>query len=170
MTGKRDRAASRDAGFYRVLMWLTLCGAGVAGGILAGSLVVADGLSGAPERKASYAGLGGNPAAPATDNLPAPTCRDCADSYGVTARMRAIRDNRNNDHAFRELGAVELEYSPASEPADDYRYGGRFPDAAKPETADQQPLIAVPAEGAPAAVRADDDPPAGDPQLPAVQD
>ncbi|WP_447762225.1 hypothetical protein [Sphingopyxis panaciterrae] len=132
MARRRNPTASRDAGFIRLLLWLTLCGAGIAGGFLLGGLAVGTGLGGAHEREASYADLSANPRALAVDSLPPPGCLDCPDSYGVAARLRTIRNERSDD-AFRELGAVELDYAPAQEADDDYQYGGRFPEADFPE-------------------------------------
>jgi len=132
MARKRNPTASRDTGLHRLLLGLTLCGAGIAGGFLLGSLAVGTGLGSAYEREASYAELSANPNASSADSVAPLTCLDCPDSYGVAARLRTIRDERSDD-AFRELGAVELEYSPARETEDDYRYGGRFPEADLPE-------------------------------------
>jgi len=169
MARKRDRAASRDAGFTRLLLGLTLCGAGIAGGILLGGLAVGTGLGDRLERETSYADLSGNPAAPATDSLPELTCLDCADGYGVAARLRTIRDARS-DRAFRALGAVEIEYAPTSGQADDYRYGGRFPDPERAEIADQPPIAAGPAEDTLTTAMAGNDPPLDDPAPPGVPD
>lgn len=154
MARKRDPTASRDAGFYRLLLWLTLCGAGIAGGFLLGGIAVGTGLGGAHEREASYADLSANPHATAADTISPLTCLDCPDSYGVAARLRTIRDHRNDD-AFRELGAVEIDYSPTHESDDDYRYGGRFPDADRPEPIDRAPSVAAQTDEVPASLPSD---------------
>lgn len=141
MARKRDRTASRDAGFTRLLVALALCVAGLAGGMILGRLTVGDGLHGGGAPDASYAALSANPGAPATDSPPSLDCLDCADGYGVAARLRTVRSEPRGD-AFRALGAVEQGDAAPQEPADGYRYGGRFPDAAP----DRARTIAAPAD------------------------
>ena len=123
----RDRAARR-------LVWALGLGlAGVIGGALLGFAVVNKGLDRAAGSDASFAGLSANPDALVTEQADAPPCPDCADSYGVAARLNARHDRRMSD-AFRDLGQVDDNVlpppEPAPEPADDYRFGGRLPDPA----------------------------------------
>lgn len=128
MARKLSFAASRQASAW-LLRWSVLALAGVISGIMLGEMAVGARLGWASVEPASYADLSANPNAlvPQGDGVIV-RCSDCADSYGVAARLRAERDNRMND-AFRELGAVDVDASLPGEPAEDcYRYGGRFPD------------------------------------------
>lgn len=153
MARKRDRAASRDAGFTRLLLSLALGAAGIAGGILLGGLAVGSGLRGQSEREASYAALSANPNAATADGIAAPDCLDCPGSYGAAARLRAIHEVRSDD-SFRKLGEVETDYPPIHEPADDYVYGGRFPDAAPEIASEQVPAVVAPGDKTPVIVPA----------------
>lgn len=159
MARKRDRAASRDAGFTRLLLSLALGGAGVAGGILLGGLAVGSGLRGQSEPEASYAALSANPSASVADGIAAPDCLDCPGSYGAAARLRAIHEVRSDD-SFRKLGAVEID-PPIHEPADDYVYGGRFPDVVG-VASEEAPVVTAPGDESPIIV-----PAGGGVQLPA---
>ncbi|ALJ13261.1 hypothetical protein [Sphingopyxis macrogoltabida] len=115
----------------------------MGGGILLGSLAVGSGLHSQSEREASYAALSANPNAAAADGIAAQDCLDCPGSYGAAVRLRAIHEVRI-DESFRKLGEVETDYPPIHEPADDYVYGGRFPDP-EPEMASRQgPVAAAP--------------------------
>ena len=97
----------------------------------------------------SYAELTGNPDATRVEILPVEPCYGCADSYGASMRLKSAREEDRMDGEFRELGAVAIDY--ASEPADDYRYGGSFDDpGATPAIAMRSP-VPVPA-AQPAAV------------------
>ena len=103
---------------------------GVGGGFALGEMAAGTRLRAGVDGPASYTRLSANPDAmvQATDAGLIP-CPDCADSYGVAARLRAERDHRMSDE-FRELGAVDVDSSLPDDPVDDYRYGGRFPDPA----------------------------------------
>lgn len=103
---------------------------GVGGGFALGEMAAGTRLRAGVDGPASYTRLSANPDAmvQATDAGLIP-CPGCADSYGVAARLRAQRDHRMSDE-FRELGAVDVDSSLPDDPADDYRYGGRFPDPA----------------------------------------
>lgn len=110
-----------------------------------GNLAIGDAGKQANE-VSSYAEFTGNPDATRVESLPVEPCYGCADSYGVSMRLKSARDDRM-DSAFRELGAVTIDY--ASEPADDYRYGGSFDDpGAAPAIAMQSPVPAPTAQPA----------------------
>lgn len=170
MTRKRDWTASRDAGFTRLLMALTLAGSGVAGGILLGGLTIGSGLRSDPGAGTSFAALSANSNALVPDSIAAPDCIDCPGSYGAAARLRAIHEVRS-DESFRKLGAVEIEYPPIDEPAADYVYGGRFPDEDLTPASEQGPVLVSPGDESPITVHAggSDSFPAEIP-LPAVPD
>lgn len=141
MARRRDRTASRDAGFTRLLIALTLGGAGIAGGILLGDVTVGNGLRGSGSGP-SYAALSANPDALTADSIAAPDCIDCPGSYGAAARLRAIHAVRS-DESFRKLGAVEIDYPPIHQPTDDYVYGGRFPDRDPAIASERAPIVAA---------------------------
>jgi hypothetical protein len=155
MRRKPRPSSSRDRAARRLVWALGLGLAGVIGGALLGFAVVNKGLDRAASSDASFAGLSANPDALVTEQADAPPCPDCADSYGVAARLNARHDRRMSD-AFRELGQVDDDVlpppepapEPASEPADDYRYGGRLPDPAprpdppsRPEPRDEPAMV-----------------------------
>jgi hypothetical protein len=133
MRRKPRPSSSRDRAARRLVWALGLGLAGVIGGALLGLAVVDKGLDRAAGSDASFAGLSANPDALVTEQADAPPCPDCADSYGVAARLNARHDRRMSD-AFRDLGQVDDNVlpppEPAPEPADDYRFGGRLPDPA----------------------------------------
>jgi len=92
-------------------------------------------LGGSSDDPASYAHLSANPDALVPQGKSAPDCLGCADSYGAALRLRAHRNDQGDDRMgdeFRELGAVEVDTPTPTEPEDDYRYGGRFPDPEPP--------------------------------------
>ncbi len=130
MARRKTRYPSRDRGRW-LLWWLTLTIIGCVGGIFLGEMTVGNRAGMVADAVPSYATLSANPDAPAMSAQPSNPCLDCPGSYGVGARMRAAREERMDD-AFRELGAVDADMQHANEPADDYRYGGRFPDPAPP--------------------------------------
>jgi hypothetical protein len=103
-------------------------------------------LGGRSGEPASYSRLSANPDAVAPQGGGAVPCLDCANSYGVAIRLRAHRDDRMIDDAFRELGAVDVDPPILADASDDYRYGGRFPDPA-PGAArmDEGPIADTPA-------------------------
>lgn len=103
---------------------------GVGGGFALGEMAAGTRLRAGVDGPASYSRLSANPDAmvQAADVALIP-CPGCADSYGVAARLRAERDHRMSDE-FRELGVVDVDSALPDDPADDYRYGGRFPDPA----------------------------------------
>lgn len=115
----------------RLLRWSALALVGVAGGAVLGEMAAGTRLGSVTliEQPASFAHLSANPGALAPQGGGAVPCSDCADSYGVAVRLRAQRDQRISDAAFRELGAVDVDPPILIEAMDDYRYGGRFPDA-----------------------------------------
>jgi hypothetical protein len=126
------------------LLWLAIAGTGVVGGLLLGQLAIG-GLGSDEGGMASYAELTGNPNALAVESQAVEPCYDCADGsgYGTAMQSRFAREGRMADE-FRELGAVEIDY--ASEPTDDYRYGGRFDDAdVAPPIVMQSPVAVLPA-------------------------
>ncbi|MBL8651332.1 MAG: hypothetical protein JNL35_13140 [Sphingopyxis sp.] len=138
-----------------ILTWLGFALIGAAVGLFFGHLVLGEqGARG--DRLASYADLTGNPHAPGPPPAALEPCYDCAGSYGRGIRHDASDDGRMDD-AFRELGAVEIDYG--AEPSADYRYGGRFDDPAAareiamqspvPETPPEPPVVMVPAADPP---------------------
>ena len=147
MARHRHRSAIRGARLAgpgrRLVLGLGLALAGAVAGMLLGELasggriVSPDGEGGS----GGYARLSANPHALVADPLAAsPSCLDCADSYGAAARLRAQRDERA-DAAFRDPGGVEPDAS-LPEPADDYHYGGRFPDTAPSiDTSRETPVL-----------------------------
>lgn len=134
MRKKLSYTASRRTG-ARLFRWSALALAGITGGALLGEMAAGTRLGKEMAGPASYSHLSANPDALVAQGSGAAPCLDCADSYGVAARLRARRDDRINDDAFRELGAVDVDPPIMADAADDYRYGGRFPDA--------EPLAAV---------------------------
>lgn len=126
MARRKNAISSRDRG-QRLLWRLLLVVAGLGGGMLLGEITTQN-LRVTTGDGASYSGLSANPDASRPVTIPQDTCLDCPDNYGVAAQMRAARNTRMND-AFRELGAVDADTSPVRETTDEYRYGGRFPDA-----------------------------------------
>lgn len=133
MARRKPSAAIRTARLARPLRWLLLALAGAIAGMMLGELVAGGRIDESRDDivrdGGGYAGLSANPDAMVADRTVAPACRDCADSYGAAARLRARRAERA-DAALRAADPIETEESPPppSESADDYRYGGRFPD------------------------------------------
>jgi len=157
-------AASRNRGALRLLRWSLLLLTGAGGGLLLGELVVGNRAKGLLVEAPSYSRLSANPDALVPQGKVSPPCPDCADSYGVAARLRAHRDQRMGEE-FRELGAIDLDPPAPVEPDDDYRYGGRFPDPAPQDGGTAKPIISVPA-----ALPADDIPSGDTTPLPPVTD
>jgi hypothetical protein len=157
MRRKSRPSPSRGRAGRRLVWALGLGVAGFAGGALLGVAVVDKGLDRAAGGDASFAGLSANPDALVTGQADAPPCPDCADSYGVAARLNARRDRRMSD-AFRELGQVDGDImpspEPAPEPADNYRYGGRLPDPAPRPDPRDEPAMIIPVALPPPAARA----------------
>ncbi len=133
MTGKGERR--------KALGWLGVVGFGAIGGIALGNLTIGD-VGEPADRARSYAEFTGNPDATRVESLPVEPCYGCADSYGVSMRLKSTREDRM-DSEFRELGAVAIDYG--AEPADDYRYGGRFDDPDATRTMTMQSPVPVPA-------------------------
>ncbi|WP_077148223.1 hypothetical protein [Sphingopyxis sp. KK2] len=134
-----DKGAS-----LRALGWLGIAGIGAVGGLLLGQMATG-GMGADAASTASYAELTGNPEALGVDSEAVDPCYDCADrhGYGSTLQSKFAREGRMADE-FRELGAVAIDYA-ADEPADDYRYGGRFEEVeAGPVIAMQSPVAALP--------------------------
>lgn len=127
MVRKLSFAASRHGPAAVVFRWLMLVLIGMVGGMLLGELAVGNRTLGLSDEIVSYSRLSANPDALVPQGEGVAPCPGCADSYGVTVRMRAHRDDRMSNE-FRELGAVDVDPPPALDPADDYRFGGRFPD------------------------------------------
>jgi hypothetical protein len=128
----------------KALPWLAIAGTGIVGGLFLGQLATG-GMSNDDGEVASYAELSGNPNALAVESHAVDPCYDCADGwgYGTGVRSSYARQDRM-DGEFRELGAVAIDY--ASEPTDDYRYGGRFDDAdVAPPIVMQSPVATLPA-------------------------
>ncbi|MGV7121142.1 hypothetical protein [Sphingopyxis sp. 550A] len=153
MRRKSRPSPSRGRAGRRLVWALGLSVAGFAGGALLGLAVVDKGLDHAAGGDASFAGLSANPDALVTGQTDAPPCPDCADSYGVAARLNARRDHRMSD-AFRELGQVDGDIMPSPEPADNYRYGGRLPDPAPRSDPRDEPAMVIPVALPPPAARA----------------
>lgn len=111
------------------LIWAGAAGIGAIGGLLLGNFVVGHEVTAGSEY-GSYAEVTGNPEALGVASSFGEPCYDCGPGYGA-AMPQMVANDPHMDHAFRELGAVEIDYS--SPPADDYAYGGRFddPDAAR---------------------------------------
>lgn len=127
MSKKLSFAPSRHSG-ARLFRWSALAFAGVVGGMLLGEMAAGKRLGSGPAEGTPYSHLSANPDASAPVMADAAPCLACPDSYGVAARLRADRESRMSNE-FRDLGAVDLDPRPLSEPVDDgYRYGGRFPD------------------------------------------
>lgn len=151
--------ATRGAGLARLARWMLLALLGAMIGLILGDIAAGKRLGRTQGWNGSYAELSANPDAATANALPALSCSNCADSYGVAVRLRAERAEREND-AYRKLGAVDLDW-PVPMPEDEYRYGGRFPD---PEAA------AAPVARTTATVTADPtpfvDPPAGEDREP----
>lgn len=136
---RKDSSPSRDR-IVRFLCRATALGAvGLGGGSLLGMIAVGQGLRHNNGDLPSFADLSANPDAHITAVAEAPlSCPDCADSYGVAARLRAEQEYRMSE-SFRRLGDVDADLTPPPEPAA-YRYGGRLPDPAPREA----PAILVP--------------------------
>ncbi|MGQ2935777.1 MAG: hypothetical protein ACT6QT_03165 [Sphingopyxis sp.] len=144
MARKLSFAASRRTG-ARLFRWWALALAGVTGGALLGEMAVGTRLGRGTGEPVSYSNLSANPDALAPQGSGAAPCLDCADSYGVAIRLRAHRDDRMRDDAFRELGAIDVDPPILADADDDYRYGGRFPDPEPPAAAmDEGRLAAAP--------------------------
>lgn len=146
MAKKLSFAASHHTG-ARLIRLSALALAGVTGGALLGEMAAGTRLGGGTGEPASYSRLSANPDALAPQGGGAAPCLDCADSYGVAIRLRARRDDRMNDDAFRALGTVDVDRPVRADTADNYRYGGRFPDP--------EPAAAVTSEGPLADIPAD---------------
>lgn len=150
MAQRKSWVAIRDARLARPVRWLALALAGAVAGVILGELVAGsrfDTDDGAMREAGGYAGLSANPDAAVADARAAPTCVNCADSYGAAARLRARRAERAEailpglpETAPVDPDAVLAE--PAPEPADGYRYGGGLPE---PERAGLPPAISPPA-------------------------
>lgn len=116
----------------RLLRWSLLALVGIAGGILLGEMAAGSRPHGGSGDSASFSRLSANPDALVEESDETDPCLDCADSYGVAMRLRAHSDGRMRDDrmsgAFRALGEVKTDGEKPTEPQDDYRYGGRFPD------------------------------------------
>lgn len=143
MARRKYVVSSRDRG-HRLVRWLLLIVAGLGGGLLLGEMAAENLHSVAARVGAPYSGLSANPEASRPAALSQDACLNCPDSYGAAARMRADRDARMDD-AFRELGAVDAGASPFHESADEYRYGGRYPDPA-PSASEAAMLADTPAD------------------------
>lgn len=113
---------------FRWLALLALGGVGV--GILLGEQIVGSRTADFPDEPLSFSSLSANPDAVPLQSAGAVPCPDCADSYGVAARLRVHRDDRMGDE-FRKLGSTESDHRVPVDPDDDYSFGGRFPDPAR---------------------------------------
>lgn len=152
MLKKLSFAPSRHSG-ARLVRWSALALAGVIGGMLLGEMAAGKRLGSGAAEGTPYSHLSANPDASAPVMGGATPCLACPDSYGVAAGLRAERENRMSNE-FRDLGAVDLDLRPLSEPDDDgYRYGGRFPDPPPSEASGQIPDAQL------ASASADDDAP-----------
>lgn len=157
MAKQRHSAASRDSGTARLFRWLMLALVGAGGGMMLGDLAVGSRTNGLAEERPSYASLSANPDALTLQSGGSPPCADCADSYGAAKPWRAQRDARMSDE-FRALGAVAVDVDPpVTDPADDYRFGGRFADS---DLDDRDATIAI--DETPSPSPAGDIPPASE--------
>lgn len=137
MARRRPRYPSRDRG-RRLLWWLALVVIGCIGGMFLGNMVVENRAEYMKSAGSSYARFSANPGAPNETAQPSLPCLDCPDSYGIAAQMRAAPDASMGGespgfgafHSSDAADSIDAHTPPASEPADDYRYGGRFPDPA----------------------------------------
>jgi hypothetical protein len=136
--------------------------AGIGGGMMLGEMVVGGRARGISAETSSFSRLSANPDALVPQGKGAPPCSDCVDSYGVAMRMRAHRDDRMSDE-FRALGAVDIDPPTRTDPVDDYRYGGRFPD---PEPRTGRPSIQM--ESVPAATLSGGAPPSDEAPSPPI--
>jgi len=121
------------------LIWAGAAGFGAIGGLLLGNFVVGQDVRAGSEY-GSYAEVTGNPDALGVSSSFGEPCYDCGPGYGAVMPRMAANEARM-DHAFRELGAVEIDYS--SPPTDDYAYGGRFDDPAAARTIVMQAPVPV---------------------------
>lgn len=121
------------------LIWAGAAGIGAIGGLLLGNFVVGPEVAAGSEY-GSYAEVAGNPDALGVSSSFGEPCYDCGRGYGAAMPQMAANDERM-DHAFRELGAVEIDY--ASPATDDYAYGGRFDDPAAARTIVMQSPVPV---------------------------
>jgi hypothetical protein len=121
------------------LIWAGAAGIGAIGGLLLGNFVVGQEVTPGSEY-GSYAEVTGNPDALGVSSAFGEPCYDCGPGYGAAMPKMAANDARM-DHAFRELGTVEIDYSSPS--ADDYAYGGRFDDPAAARTIVMQSPVPV---------------------------
>lgn len=119
------------------LIWAGVAGIGAVGGLLLGDFVIGHDVKAGSEYD-SYAEVTGNPEALGVASTFGEPCYDCGPGYGAPMPQMAANDERM-DHAFRELGAVEIDYS--SPPTDDYTYGGRFDDPAAARAIVMQPPV-----------------------------
>lgn len=114
-----------------------------------GDMAASTRLSSGGDDPAHYSRLSANPDALVRQGESASACLGCADSYGAAMRLRAHQDRLTNGRMsdeFRELGAVDVDPPMAAkyaEPADDYRYGGRFPDLDPPARGGAAPTANV---------------------------
>ena len=150
MAQRKPRAAIRDARLARPVRWLALALAGAIAGLLLGELVAGgriDANDGAIRESSGYAGFSANPDAMVADARAVPACTNCADSYGASARLRARRAEQA-EAGLPEPDVTDSEAMLPEPAADDYRYGGGFPE---PERAAPVPSPAapVPAEDSP---------------------
>lgn len=108
------------------------------GGLLLGNFVVGHEVAAGSEF-GSYAEATGNPDALGVSSSFGEPCYDCGRGYGAAMPQMAANDARM-DHAFRELGAVQIDYTSGN---DDYAYGGRFDDPAAARTIVMQSPVPV---------------------------
>lgn len=141
MVRKKPAAPSRDVSL-RLFRWSMLALAGVVGGMMLGNMVAGSSAQRGAGEPASYSRLSANPDALVSQVENTAPCLGCADSYGVAVRLRAEREDRMSDE-FRELGAVDDSPPYHDDLADDYRFGGRFPDPALEPMTDQEPTKPV---------------------------
>lgn len=152
MARRKPSAAIRTARLARPLRWLLLALAGAIAGMMLGELVAGGRIESRDEmvrENSGYAGFSANPDAMVADAAAAPVCRDCADSYGAAARLRARRAERA-DAALREAEPIDREAAqPSPEPADDYRHGEGFPDVEPAAPVPPAPEDFAPGDDAP---------------------
>lgn len=127
----------------KTLPWLVFLTIGSVVGVWLGYIIVSDFRPLVSARTAPYAELSGNPDALSIDSHPVAPCENCADSYG-SARYATEQHAPSDDNVYRDLGRVVIDYSQSEAPADDYRYGGRFPDRSSPQSADPADYSMVP--------------------------
>lgn len=126
----------------RLARWSIVAIAGTISGVILGDIVAEPLAEKRAAATVSFSGLSANPDSQNAADGGAPPCLDCPDSYGVSAKLRADREQRMSNE-FRDLGAVDIIPPRTADPIDDYKYGGRFPDPEPPTPIAAPPVDAI---------------------------